>query len=109
MRTLSALVVAAALFLAPSAALAQIPFGGAIIVSIPCTCSATGQYIILGPPSIGAYVYEPVTVLFSFFNVYTPGTWLLGNYIPGHACLMGVTPYCYAPPAFGTIEMVGTS
>lgn len=103
-------IVALLFFALPSSVHAiGLPFGGPIIMSIPCTCSL-GQFIVLGPPSVGAYVYQPATSkTFKFGQLYRPGAFLLGNYIPGHTCLMGVTPYCYAPPAFGTITMVGTS
>lgn len=89
---------------------AVLPFGGSILSVTYCTCSGNVA-LTLGPPTPGIYSYNPYsTVLFPFQQVYRPGPWILGGYVPEAVCLVGVPPACTAGSApFGTITMAGTS
>jgi len=96
------------MFSVPTNAHAVFPFAGAIVTSFPCTCSP-GQYVLvqtlLGP--LPLVYYPKKTPTFMFGNLYKPGTFVLGNYLPAGICLMTATP-CVALKA-GTMTMVGTS
>lgn len=86
------------------------PFGGQILSVIPCTCSY-GHVVVLGPPIPGLYHFTPFTTLYSFFQTYRIGAWLLGNYFPGtgNQCLVYVGVGCVPVPNLGAMQMVGTS
>lgn len=86
---------------------AILPFGGVILAVQYCSCSAN----IAVTTSMGIYSYNPYsTALFPFYQIYRPGAWILGTYVPGAVCLVGVPPACTAGSApFGTIIMAGTS
>ncbi len=96
-----------------------LPFGGYVIFSIPCTCSA-GLAVFMAPffPGVGngvpvpfgALLYQPgISKLFAYYNIGVPTTWHLGNYTPGGACLIGVPPACVPIPVVGIMTQVGTS
>lgn len=104
-------------FLFPLDALAfpaGIPFGGQILAVIPCVCSF--NFLIIQRP-IGAtspfvLIFQPfVSILYPFFNVWIPGTYLLGTYGPPDVCVIfdggddPCTPIMIAP----LIIMTGTS
>ena len=119
------LVLAAMVFLPPSPATqlagtlgkeinslkAALPlvFGGRIIATIPCTCSG-GLWISVGPPRpMAGIVYQAgVSVLFSFYSL-LPSEHILGTYVPGGVCLVGVPPGCGSVTTIGTIVVAGTS
>ncbi len=64
------------------------PFGGPIIMMLPCLNAAT--YILLGPPSPGPYVYQ-VGLSRSYLSgpPSHPGQFLLGMAAPGGVCTQG--------------------
>jgi len=114
------LVVSSWLLVGASAAQAQtglLPFGG--IVSFPTTCTCSGTIWIwftplyLGGPVVitGPMIYSPYsTVLYGYYNIGVPGTWHLGDYIPGvQACWMYAGTGCVALPAIGLMSKVGTN
>jgi hypothetical protein len=89
---------------------AIIPFGGPITSVFYCPCSAN-LAVVVGPPSPGIFMYQPgASTVYAFYQIFRPGPWVLGNYVPGGACMMFI-PYGCAPMAFpmGTINEVGTS
>ena len=72
-----------------------IPFGGNILVAVPCT---NGLLITVGPPRPGVFLYQPgVSVIHENF-ILKPGAKVLGIAIPGGVCVLPVPI-----PAEGTI------
>lgn len=67
-----------------------LPFGGLVIATLPCTCSASlwilfaPLYLSPIPGSIaGPLIYQPgYTTLYGNFAIGVPTTWHLGSYIP---------------------------
>lgn len=95
----------------PLFAAGTLPFGGRITGVIYCTCSY-GHVVLVGPPRPGRFHYVPgATRLFQFHNVFSPGTWLLGNYTPGtgNQCWIHSGHDCNPIPNQGIISIVGTS
>ncbi len=111
-KTLTTLAFLAILLPSPLFAAGTLPFGGRITgPPIYCTCTA-GHVVMVGPPRAGRYHYVPgSTRLYQFHNVNSPGTWLLGNYIPGtgNACYIRIRHHCQIIPNKGIISIVGTS
>jgi len=108
--TVSLFVVVASfgLFVKPSKAILE--FGGPITNVFYCPCS-WNLAIAVGLPSPGLFMYQPgVTMVYSFYQLFRPGPWVLGTYTPGGSCMQFI-PYGCAPMAFpqGTITEVGTS
>jgi len=87
------------------------PFGGRLIVFIPCTCNA-GSVITVGPPTPGSYIFQPpLSQLKRNFALLQPGVWQLGiAKIPPIPCLEGIPPACVPipSPATGTVLIMGT-
>ena len=99
----------------PSAAHAQIPFGGFDVAEIPCTCGFvyTWHYfapLFLGPVPITGPLAAPWVIAFPFYILH-PGAWALGLYTPGvQACFMYVGFGCAPLPSFGLINpLTGSS
>jgi len=97
-----------------------LPFGGHEVFWVPCTCSAALWIYYIpatdaGVPSAdfpgGALAYTPYsTLLYSAYNVETPGVWHLGQYLPGvQSCWMAAFFGCFPLPVLGTETQVGTS
>lgn len=83
-------------------------FGGPILAVDECTCSG-GWRIVVGPPRPMDLLYQPgISILFPFYNIFVPSTFVLGTYVPGGFCSRGTTA-CTGLPVLGTITMVGTS
>lgn len=84
-------------------------FGGEIMDVMVCDCSENIA-IVVGTPTPGVYMYEPTTILYEYYNLFTSGSWVLGTYTPGGVCLEISGPDCtpLANPT-GTIDMAGTS
>lgn len=83
-------------------------FGGPILAVDECTCSG-GWRIVVGPPRPMDLLYQPgISLLFPFYNIFVPSTFVLGIYVPGGFCSRGTTA-CTGLPVLGTITMVGTS
>jgi hypothetical protein len=66
------------------------PFGGQIIVIIPCD---KGKWIILGPPVAGTYMFGPGSHAYLFGPPSHPGQWLLGLDGPILVCTIDGDPY----------------
>lgn len=89
---------------------AIIPFGGPVTAVAYCPCSGN-LAIVVGPPGPGIFMYQPgASTVYSFYQIFRPGPWVLGTYTPGGSCMMFI-PYGCAPMLFpmGTIDEVGTS
>lgn len=86
---------------------ALLGFGGEILMVIPCIDEAS-YAIIIGTPTPGVYLWVPGTMMFPYYNLWTPGPWVLGGYIPspGLTCSEDTVPLAFPT---GTIEEVGTS
>ncbi len=109
------------LFLPTSQTRAQtglLPFGGLVSSPVTCTCSPGNLWIwftplYLGGPVVitGPLVYSPFsTVLYGYYNIGVPGTWHLGDYIPGvQACWMYAGTGCVTVPSVGLMNKVGTN
>jgi|GEM_PF-1566971 len=87
-----------------------IPFGGMITGFLPfCTRPFGASLLFVSPPRAGDYLYVPgVSVLFANFKPF-PGSWTVGNFVPGGVCVIGFCPFCVVIPATGVITMFGTS
>lgn len=87
------------------------PFGGKISAVFYCSCSQN-LLLTISPPVATLAVYQPaVTQTFPYGQVYRPGAWALGNWLPGGACLIPIpppVPGC-APISNVTISIVSTS
>lgn len=106
-------------------------FGGKVLFVTECTCTDGAFAITVGTPSIGTYVYTPGSVLYSYYNFFNPGTWVvtglynvftpfipgpwvLGAYVPTplpveSACWMYAVDGCFPLPTQGVITNMGTS
>jgi len=95
---------------------ATLPFGGMVVYSVVCTCSAN-YWIFFAPlwlgnvPTVGPLVYTPgLTILYQNFKIGVPGAWHLGGYLPiPSACRFYVLYTCIPFPAYGLINYTGTS
>lgn len=90
-----------------------LPFGGKVVVSFPCVCSAN-YLLTVSAPMGGQFVYYAGTQGFLNYNLPSPGVWALGLYEPGGVCLVPGVYYCATPVVvgfpLGTITpVVGTS
>lgn len=104
---LSLLIVSGAVFYKVRAG-AFLPFGGMILYTFPCTCSAN-LLVTVGTPRGGVFVYQPgASQIFSHFAIH-PGAWILGGFEPVGVCLQYVGKGCVPIPNEGTIVMAGTS
>ncbi|MFZ2151823.1 MAG: hypothetical protein WAV09_01800 [Minisyncoccia bacterium] len=94
-----------------ASAIVGTPFGGRIVVTIPCTCQVTGMavYVIMPKaPYVGMLLWQyPITRPYASYWPY-PRAGILGRYQTGGQCMVGVQPYCYTLPVIGTITIVGT-
>lgn len=85
---------------------ALLGFGGRILNVTSC---ANGRLLAIGLPRPGLFMWTPVTLTYSWYQIRT-GPWALGAYTPGGAC---VCPNgcckCGAIPALGTMTIIGTS
>lgn len=91
-------------------ALGIAPFGGRILSVQYCPCS-WNLAITVGPPVGGVFTYEPgFSTVRAFYQIFRPGPWVLGTYVPGGSCLT-FCHWCCMPANFpiGTIDEVGTS
>lgn len=94
-----------------------LPFGGFVIITIPCTCSAN-LWIYFTPlyplplPTTGPLVYQPgYTTLYGNFAIGIPATWHLGSYTPivgNGVCWINTGPACVPLPNLGLMNKVGT-
>ena len=97
-----------AAFAFPSQSYAQVPFGGLIVYTVPCTCGFTVNYHWFAPlfipiPTTGPLAAPVTPNLFPFFILH-PGAWALGLYTPGvQSCWMYAAVACFPLPVLGTI------
>lgn len=85
-----------------------IPFGGRILLVEYC---CNGVAITVGAPRPGRFMITSGTVIFPFYNVFTPGPNVLGTAIPaaGTPC-MEAALFCLVPiPVLGIIDKIGSS
>ncbi len=90
------------------------PFGGLSYFVFTCTCSNNFAIyfddLTISPPVGLPLIYQPgATILYEFGNILSEGTWILGTWQPGGACLYHVGKICAILPTEGTMYMVGTS
>ena len=104
--------------LGPGAFIPGLPFGGFVLVTVPCTCS-DNLLIVFGPlhpspplPKVGALVYQPgYTTLYGDFAIGIPATWHLGSYTPivgNGVCWIETAVACVPIPNLGLMNKVGT-
>lgn len=90
---------------------AGVPFGGPIVMSVPCLCSG-GQWILItdwstvvpGPNPMALvfqYGYSKMATVQNYASLYKPGSQTLGTFTPGGTCLSGF--FCLPLPVAGTI------
>lgn len=101
----------------PGAFVPGLPFGGLVLFTLPCSCSAN-LWIWFAPlhlppkTIVGPLIYQPVyTGLYGDFAIGIPGTWHLGSYIPvvgNGVCWQYVGTACVVMPNLGLINKVGT-
>ncbi len=85
-----------------------IPFGGRILFVEYC---CNGVAITVGPPRPGRFLITSGTIIFPFYNVFTPGPNVLGTAIPaaGTPCLEAAA-LCLVPiPVLGIVNQIGSS
>ncbi|MHB1118375.1 MAG: hypothetical protein ACYCZ7_02550 [Minisyncoccota bacterium] len=87
-------------------------FGGRIVNVTYCPIEHTFAIEVEGPLSIGGgtFTYLPTTILYSFYQIYRPGAWVLGTEVPGSTCrgkFKGKIRDILTPD--GYMVMVGTS
>jgi len=81
-------------------------FGGRIILVEYC---CNGVAITVGPPRPGRFLLTSGTILYPYYNVYTPGPSVLGTAIPGGICHEAATACVVPIPVAGTVTMIGSS
>lgn len=100
-----------------SSAQVDLPFGGLVVLPIPCVCSF-GMAITFAPmypnppfPFSGALHFVPGTsFLHPNYLIGVTSKWHLGKYFPTPGtCWTGVPPACVPFPTWGVITRVGTS
>jgi len=89
-------------------------FGGRVLFTLPCICTAGVIWnIVIGPPVPVVANYVLGTQLYLNNNFPEPiGIWALGKYSPvvSAPCLIGVIPFCVIVPSEGLITpIVGSS
>ena len=110
------MAIVLSLFIASPVSAIGLPFGGFVVLTLPCTCSANLWFYFtpLSPspplPPTGALVYSPYyTRLYSYFAIGVPGSWELGDYVPGvQTCWEYVGEACISIPSYGLMGKVGT-
>lgn len=99
----------------PVTARAQVPgltnlIGGKILMTEVC---CNGVKITVGPPKAGIFLYMPgVSKLYSYFNIFTPGPWVLGTAFGVATCqkVVSFIPCTIPEPVpGGIIRMIGSS
>lgn len=96
-----------------SAIRANMPFGGVLVMSKIC-CNGIKltiyDYLLKSPITL---MYQPgYSMLYSYFNIMTPGVYLLGTYTPFGFCLTIKSECEYPDITIGTIDFMpgaGTS
>lgn len=88
------------------------PFGGTVIMTIPCTCQVSGSAVyvsLVTPPYFGMFLWQPpVTIPYLWYYPYS-GVKVLGNYVSGATCMVYAGISCVSIPVSGTITQIGSS
>lgn len=87
---------------------ALLGFGGKIAWVMPCPCSANLAIFIVGVKG-GVFSFGPGSIPYAWYQIFHPGPWALGSYVPGNMCLWPVVVGCAGFSTRGTIINVGTS
>lgn len=87
---------------------AMLGFGGRIVSVIPCPCSFNLAVTVAGVKG-GIFSFEPGSLPFAWWQIFRPGPWAKGSYVPGNVCLWFIPYGCAGIPTMGTILDVGTS
>ena len=86
---------------------AQIPFGGRTVLTHECACSGGWMMYIFDQKTklVLPFVFQfGASRLNSNFNIFTPGTSVVGSATPAGICIPATKTGCAVPiPAFGTI------
>lgn len=85
----------------------SVPFGGIIMVQIPCTCSV-GTLLIVGPPAGGEFILTPASKIYRNFSPF-PSNWVLGLANGIAPCLVGTPPACFPVGRGPLIRIMGTN
>ena len=104
------LVISIALFTTlPSKtnAIAFTPFGGMVLYTQVCTCSAN-ILVYVGQPRGGNFILAPSTMMYSNYRVMS-GRWVLGIASGYGTCLMYSGNSCYQAGAGPIMSKVGTN
>lgn len=112
MRFISIILIISFSILVPFEAFAQIPgigkpFGGIVLVTIPCPCSANAM-LIVGPPRGGRFMLDFGSKLYSKYQPFT-GHWVLGLADGFSPCLIPILIGCTSIGGGSRIRMLGTS
>lgn len=95
-----------------------LPFGGLVIFTLPCSCSANlwvffAPLHIVGKTIAGPLIYQPgYTTLYGNFAIGVPSTWHLGSYTPlvgNGVCWQYVGTACVVMKNYGLMNKTGTS
>ena len=90
-----------------------LPFGGKVILSLPCTCNGVPSVLLtVSPPVGGQFLYILGSQLYRNYNLgLATGMNVLGLYTPGGVCMVYAGKGCVPiGPPIGTISpTVGTS
>ena len=103
------ILILVGLFLYTSVSASALPwFGGMITKVTPCTCSMGSQVTVVGFPSIfsGTYLYQAGVAQAKGKSNVIPNKFVVGTYIPGGVCFIGVPPECSTLPI--TKGVIGT-
>lgn len=101
-----------------AAAPAMLPFGGHLLLAEDCECSQAFELYYLPamplanfPAGGGWLAYDTkTTIVYSYYNMITPGVWHMGLYIPGRqSCWSLHRGLCLVANDMGTIFEAGTS
>ena len=104
-------------FLLPNfsfAVLKKTPFGGTVIIAIPCVCSNVSYMAVFvkltKAPYLDTFLWKPPTTKPKANYFPFPGGGILGWYSKGGngQCRVGVQPYCYTITTKKTLNTVGT-
>lgn len=89
------------------------PFGGRVLATIPCTCSASTM-ITVGLPRPGTFILTPASRIYKNY-LPIPGRWVLGIATGVSPCMvlipLPIPPFmtCIPMGAGGVIVRIGTS
>jgi hypothetical protein len=81
-------------------------WGGRVLGTIPCTCTANVTLVMIGPPAPGLFAYIALTQGYREYN-FPNASWGLGFYTPGPGtCEMVVGTACSPVNENGVIDTI---